>query len=255
MPTCRRGHARRDRDRNQRPRAVRFQRASWWRPRRAHITRMCAGFVGGDMRSAPTRPGARSPATRSLVGAHRFPKVYLCSAATPPGAGVHGMCGTAYRSNAVAHQVHHPHAPRAMSSRGHNEACDHRLFGGARQQRRQRFCRHGAQSRVLVCIRMAGVRCRGEAFGESSVYPLARGFVRTEGSLEPTAAYRRASVTSASSSSKEVRRESRWMSFGPRPSRIHSRRWDKPRMRKHASITSGSMVDAGDSHVYKKASW
>jgi phytoene dehydrogenase-like protein len=52
-----------------------------------------ANLVGGDiMGGAPTlmqlafRPTARLYRTSS-------PKVYLCSASTPPGGGVHGMCG------------------------------------------------------------------------------------------------------------------------------------------------------------------
>lgn len=54
-----------------------------------------ANYVGGDvnggvqdLRQHVARPGARAvPYTTPLDG------VYLCSSSTPPGGGVHGMCG------------------------------------------------------------------------------------------------------------------------------------------------------------------
>jgi phytoene dehydrogenase-like protein len=61
----------------------------------ADIERYNANYVGGDINAGAatlgqlfTRPVARvSPYTTPLPG------VFLCSASTPPGGGVHGMCG------------------------------------------------------------------------------------------------------------------------------------------------------------------
>jgi phytoene dehydrogenase-like protein len=54
---------------------------------------MDANLVGGDigggaftLRQFFSRPSLRTYATSN-------PKLYLCSASTPPGGGVHGMCG------------------------------------------------------------------------------------------------------------------------------------------------------------------
>jgi phytoene dehydrogenase-like protein len=54
-----------------------------------------AGSIGGDiltgantLRQVLVRPRAALDPYRTGI-----PGVYLCSAATPPGAGVHGMCG------------------------------------------------------------------------------------------------------------------------------------------------------------------
>jgi phytoene dehydrogenase-like protein len=61
----------------------------------AELERYDANYVGGDinggvqdLRQLLTRPAARRvPYRTSLRG------VYLCSSSTPPGGGVHGMCG------------------------------------------------------------------------------------------------------------------------------------------------------------------
>src|SRR5262249_12764838 len=61
----------------------------------AEMERYNANYVGGDINAGAatlsqlfTRPVARvSPYTTPLPG------VFLCSASTPPGGGVHGMCG------------------------------------------------------------------------------------------------------------------------------------------------------------------
>jgi phytoene dehydrogenase-like protein len=59
----------------------------------AALEAMDANLVGGDisggamtMRQTFFRPTASEYATGA-------PKLYLCSASTPPGGGVHGMCG------------------------------------------------------------------------------------------------------------------------------------------------------------------
>jgi phytoene dehydrogenase-like protein len=61
----------------------------------ADLERHDANYVGGDINGGAailsqllTRPVARlSPYTTPLPG------VFLCSSSTPPGGGVHGMCG------------------------------------------------------------------------------------------------------------------------------------------------------------------
>jgi phytoene dehydrogenase-like protein len=61
----------------------------------AALERYNANYVGGDiaggvldLRQLFTRPVARIvPYSTPLEG------IYLCSSSTPPGAGVHGMCG------------------------------------------------------------------------------------------------------------------------------------------------------------------
>ena len=67
-----------------------------------------ANFIGGDIAT-----GANDP--RQLLFRPRFavdpyatgiPGVYLCSAATPPGGGVHGMCGFNAARSALRHLAH-----------------------------------------------------------------------------------------------------------------------------------------------------
>jgi phytoene dehydrogenase-like protein len=59
----------------------------------AKLSAMDENLVGGDimggaytLRQLLFRPGIRNYATSE-------PSLYLCSASTPPGGGVHGMCG------------------------------------------------------------------------------------------------------------------------------------------------------------------
>ncbi|HEY2430719.1 MAG TPA: NAD(P)/FAD-dependent oxidoreductase [Acidimicrobiales bacterium] len=63
--------------------------------RPADIERENPNFVGGDISTGSNNP--LQVAFRPLVTRHPYatgvPGVFLCSAATPPGAGVHGMCG------------------------------------------------------------------------------------------------------------------------------------------------------------------
>jgi phytoene dehydrogenase-like protein len=59
-----------------------------------------SNFIGGDISNGANDPMQLLLRPRPAIDPYRtgIPGVYLCSAATPPGAGVHGMCG----SNAAA---------------------------------------------------------------------------------------------------------------------------------------------------------
>ena len=70
----------------------------------ADIERMNANLVGGDisggvvdLRQMLFRPTRRLYATSA-------PNIYLCSSSTPPGGGVHGMCGYHAAKIALARQ-------------------------------------------------------------------------------------------------------------------------------------------------------
>jgi len=54
-----------------------------------------ANFIGGDILTGANSPLQVLVRPRIALNPYRtgIPGVYLCSAATPPGAGVHGMCG------------------------------------------------------------------------------------------------------------------------------------------------------------------
>lgn len=54
-----------------------------------------ANYVGGDIAVGGTsiRRGLLGPTARLNPWATPIPKAYLCSSATPPGSGVHGLCG------------------------------------------------------------------------------------------------------------------------------------------------------------------
>lgn len=61
----------------------------------ADIERLSANFVGGDINTG--RPGLRQLFTRPVPRLNPYatpnPRIFICSAATPPGGGVHGMSG------------------------------------------------------------------------------------------------------------------------------------------------------------------
>jgi phytoene dehydrogenase-like protein len=61
----------------------------------AHISEHNANYVGGDISVGgnSTLRALAGPTARLNPWSTPIPKVYLCSAATPPGAGVHGMAG------------------------------------------------------------------------------------------------------------------------------------------------------------------
>lgn len=61
----------------------------------ADIEAVSANFIGGDI--SVGRPDLRQTFTRPVLRTNPYttpnPRIFLCSAATPPGGGVHGMCG------------------------------------------------------------------------------------------------------------------------------------------------------------------
>jgi len=70
----------------------------------AEIERHNPNYVGGDINSGAgtLRQTVFRPAPRWHPYRTALPGVYLCSAATPPGGGVHGMCGMAAARAALA---------------------------------------------------------------------------------------------------------------------------------------------------------
>jgi phytoene dehydrogenase-like protein len=71
----------------------------------ADLERYNANYIGGDIATGANTPWqvvmrprlASDPYATGIKGA------YLCSAATPPGAGVHGMCGYQAARSALRH--------------------------------------------------------------------------------------------------------------------------------------------------------
>ena len=62
--------------------------------------------VGGDINGGVAGPRARSspaPSRDSIPTRTPLPGIYLCSASTPPGGGVHGMCGYHAAQAALRH--------------------------------------------------------------------------------------------------------------------------------------------------------
>jgi phytoene dehydrogenase-like protein len=64
-----------------------------------------ANYVGGDIITGANTSGQLLFRPRFAVDPYAtgIPGVYLCSAATPPGAGVHGMCGYHAARSALKH--------------------------------------------------------------------------------------------------------------------------------------------------------
>lgn len=67
-----------------------------------------ANYVGGDIATGATDPWQMLARPRLAADPYAtgIPGVYLCSAATPPGAGVHGMCGHHAARRALRHLDH-----------------------------------------------------------------------------------------------------------------------------------------------------
>jgi phytoene dehydrogenase-like protein len=70
----------------------------------ADLERYNPGYVGGDIGggAATLRQVLLGPARAWQPYESGLPGVYLCSAATPPGAGVHGRCGEGAARAALA---------------------------------------------------------------------------------------------------------------------------------------------------------
>ena len=71
----------------------------------ADIERYNPNFVGGDISAGANDPIQILLRPRIAVDPYRtgIPGVYVCSGATPPGAGVHGMCGANAAASALRH--------------------------------------------------------------------------------------------------------------------------------------------------------
>jgi phytoene dehydrogenase-like protein len=80
-----------------------------------------ANYVGGDVVTGSNDPLQLIFRPRAALDPYStgIPGVYLCSAATPPGAGAHGMCGY----NAATSALRRLDARRAVSRRGQGRRC------------------------------------------------------------------------------------------------------------------------------------
>lgn len=81
-----------------------------------------ANYVGGDVITGANSPRQLVFRPRVAMDPYRtgVPGVFLCSAATPPGAGVHGMCGF----NAAQSALRHLRGSDLISSAAHNRSDD-----------------------------------------------------------------------------------------------------------------------------------
>ena len=62
---------------------------------RAELERRNANYIGGDINGGTQdlRQLFTRPVVRPVPYSTPLPGVFLCSSSTPPGGGVHGMCG------------------------------------------------------------------------------------------------------------------------------------------------------------------
>jgi phytoene dehydrogenase-like protein len=88
----------------------------------AELERYNPGYVGGDIGSgaATLRQTIGRPALRWNEYRTPLPGVYLCSASTPPGAGVHGMCGM-WAAKTALRDLHINPAARGRRRQAHQQ--------------------------------------------------------------------------------------------------------------------------------------
>jgi phytoene dehydrogenase-like protein len=81
----------------------------------AEVERRNRNLVGGDVNGGAATPAqvVLRPWPRLVPYRTGLPGVYLCSAATPPGGGVHGMCGYAAARVALQDARSRPRSPRS----------------------------------------------------------------------------------------------------------------------------------------------
>jgi phytoene dehydrogenase-like protein len=67
-------------------------------------------FVGGDILTGSKTPGQLILGARRALDPYStgMPGVFICSAATPPGPGAHGMCGAGAANSALRHLADRP---------------------------------------------------------------------------------------------------------------------------------------------------
>lgn len=78
-----------------------------------------ANYVGGDILTGANTPRQLVLRPRAALDPYDtgIPGVFLCSAATPPGPGVHGMCGY-HAARSALHHLGDPHGQPPGSRRG-----------------------------------------------------------------------------------------------------------------------------------------
>jgi phytoene dehydrogenase-like protein len=80
-----------------------------------HNPNLVGGDVGGGL--STLRQTLARPAARADSYATPLPGVFICSAATPPGGGVHGMCGAHAARSALAYLARAGRGRRRIPSR------------------------------------------------------------------------------------------------------------------------------------------